>query len=32
MDEVFLKDYDFQLMYHSGKVNVLAIALSRNIV
>nr|KYP69715.1 Retrovirus-related Pol polyprotein from transposon 17.6 [Cajanus cajan] len=25
----FLKDYDFQLMYHSGKANVAADALSR---
>jgi len=25
----FLKDYDFQLMYHPGKVNVVADALSR---
>jgi len=25
----FLKDYDFQLVYHPGKVNVVADALSR---
>jgi len=28
----FLKDYDFQLMYHSGKANVVADALSRKSV
>jgi len=28
----FLKDYDFELLYHSGKVNVMADALSRKVV
>jgi len=28
----FLKDYDFELLYHSGKVNVVADALSRKTV
>jgi len=28
----FLKDYDFQLMYHPGKANVVADALSRKSV
>jgi len=28
----FLKDYDFELLYHSGKANVVADALSRKIV
>jgi len=28
----FLKDYDFQLMYHPGKANVVANALSRKSV
>jgi len=28
----FLKDYDFELHYHPGKVNVVAGALSRNYI
>jgi len=28
----FLKDYDFELLYHSGKANVVADALSRKTV
>jgi len=28
----FLKDYDFELLYHSGKANVVADALTRKIV